>query len=66
MNLKQTRSKLLQSVVDDLDARERVGKAKYGTTMDRDDLTHDEWLRHAYEEALDHALYLKKAMEVKQ
>jgi hypothetical protein len=61
-----SRSNLLQSVVDDMDARERVGKAKYGTTMDRGDLTHEEWLRHAYEEALDHALYLKKAMEVKR
>ena len=30
--------------------------------MDRNDLTHKEWLQHAYEEALDMALYLKKAI----
>jgi len=32
----------------------------YGTTLDRQDLTRSEWLQHAYEEALDLALYLKK------
>lgn len=36
------------------------GKQTYGTTMDRDDLTTDEWLDHAIEEALDLAIYLTK------
>lgn len=57
-----TNSKLVQSVIDDLTSREQRGKAKYGTTMDRDDLNHKQWLQHAYEEALDMALYLKKAI----
>jgi len=26
-------------------------------------LSHKEWLQHAYEEALDMAIYLKRAME---
>ena len=56
-------SALLQAVIDDLVAREERGKTKYNTTMDRDDLSHEEWLQHAYEEALDMALYLKKAMQ---
>jgi hypothetical protein len=30
--------------------------------MDRTDLSQDEWLQHAYEEALDLALYLKKLL----
>ena len=55
---------LLQAVIDDLVAREERGKAKYNTTMDRTDLTHQEWLQHAYEEALDMALYLKKSIQV--
>lgn len=58
-------SELLQAVIDDLVAREERGKAKYNTTMDREDLTHQEWLQHAYEEALDMALYLKKSMQTK-
>ena len=36
------------------------GKQTYGTTMDRNDLTTEEWLDHAIEEALDLAIYLTK------
>jgi len=39
---------------------------EYGTTMDRKDLTEQEWLQHAYEEALDLAIYLKKIIKTKQ
>lgn len=56
-------SELLEKVIKDLIHREEVGKTKYNTTMDRTDLTHEEWLQHAYEEALDMALYLKKAKQ---
>ncbi len=52
----------LNLVIEDLKQREQRGKSKYNTTMDRTDLTHQEWLQHAYEEALDMALYLKKAL----
>ena len=40
--------------------RADIGKQTYGTTMDRDDLTTEEWLDHAIEEALDLAIYLTK------
>jgi len=56
-------SNLLASVIMDLRIREEKGLATYGTTMDRKDLSKQEWLQHAYEEALDLALYLKKLME---
>ena len=36
------------------------GKETYGTTMDRDDLSTEQWLNHAIEEALDLAIYLTK------
>lgn len=55
-----TRSNLLNKVVAELEARELKGLDTYGTTLDRIDLTRSEWLQHAYEEALDLALYLKK------
>ena len=58
-------SELLASVIHDLKSREDRGYSKYSTTMDRTDLTEKEWLQHAYEEALDMALYLKKAIELK-
>ena len=54
----------LISVIKDLKAREKRGLDKYQTTMDRTDLSHKEWMQHAYEEALDMALYLKKAIIV--
>jgi hypothetical protein len=54
------KSNLLTQVIAELEARETKGVETYGTTLDRQDLTRSEWLQHAYEEALDLALYLKK------
>lgn len=47
-------------VCEDIKARQRRGIAKYGTTVAANPLTQTEWLQHAYEEALDLAIYLKK------
>jgi hypothetical protein len=58
-------SKLLYDIIDDLLFREEKGRAEYGTTMDRTDLSQDEWLQHAYEEALDLAIYLKKIIKTR-
>ena len=58
-------SKLLNEVIKDLNDREAKGLDTYGTTMDRTDLTEKQWLQHAYEEALDLALYLKKLINQK-
>jgi hypothetical protein len=55
-------SNILEQTIKDLQAREVRGLKEYGTTMDRTDLSQDEWLQHAYEEALDLALYLKKLL----
>lgn len=53
---------LVTLVQDDLSERAERGKENYGTTMDREDLTVEEWLQHAYEEVLDLSLYLKKLL----
>jgi hypothetical protein len=50
-------------VCEDIKHRQRVGILKYGTTVAENPLTHREWLQHAYEECLDMAVYLKRAME---
>jgi hypothetical protein len=55
----------MYSIIDDLLYREEKGKLEYGTTMDRKDLTEQEWLQHAYEEALDLSIYLKKLITIK-
>lgn len=53
---------IVAAVRADLLRRSAAGIAKYGTTLARTDFPLREWLRMAYEEALDHALYLKRAM----
>ena len=52
-------------VCKDIAKRQQVGIAKYGTTVAENPLTHAEWLQHAYEECLDMAVYLKRAMAEK-
>jgi hypothetical protein len=59
-------SRILYSIIDDLLVREDKGLKEYGTTMDRTDLSEQDWLQHAYEEALDLAIYLKKIIKTKQ
>ena len=51
-----------EAVKADLDARQQLGQAKYGTTMADNPLPLRAWLQHAYEECLDQAQYLKRAM----
>jgi hypothetical protein len=59
-------SRILYNIIDDLLAREEKGIKEYGTTMDRNDLSEIEWLQHAYEEALDLSIYLKKLIKIKK
>lgn len=40
--------------------RANDGLITYGVTMDRKDLSNEDWLDHAIEEALDLAIYLTK------
>jgi len=50
-------------VCDLIAARQRLGVAKYGTTVSANPLTHREWLQHALEEALDLSIYLQRSLE---
>ena len=52
--------KIVQSVIDKFNQRSKLGIQKYGTTLDQNLLTLDEWLTHAQEEAMDFVLYLEK------
>lgn len=58
-------SSIEESVIQKIRSRADVGKAKYGTNMDREDLTELEWLIHAQEEAMDIAVYLEKLIQIK-
>jgi hypothetical protein len=56
------KDKIVKEVRKDLKDRSEVGIKKYGVTLDREDLSLKDWLQHAYEETLDKALYLKRAI----
>ena len=46
--------------------RSEIGKQKYGVTMERQDLSRLQWLKHAQEEAMDLAVYLEKLIELEE
>jgi len=51
---------IVESVVKQFKDRSNVGIAKYGVTLDRDDLSTLEWLQHLQEELFDATLYIEK------
>ena len=48
----------------DLDERQRVGIRRYGVSVDIPKVSARRWLRDAYMEALDCAIYLRRAIDV--
>lgn len=53
-------------VCADISRRQQLGIKKYGTTVATNPLTEIQWLQHAYEEALDMAVYLKRLIQEKE
>ncbi len=56
-------SEIEDNVIIKIAKRSMAGKSKYGTTMERTDLTRKEWLIHAQEEAMDLAVYLERLIQ---
>lgn len=50
-------------VIKDIDTRQKHGINKYGTSVANNPLELKQWLQHAYEETLDKAVYLKRAIQ---
>jgi hypothetical protein len=55
-----TPDSVVQSVVEKFVDRAEMGFKKYNATLDRRDLTTEEWINHALEEHMDAILYLTK------
>ena len=53
-------SSVENTVIRKIMERALVGERKYGTTMERKDLSKREWLVHAQEEAMDLCVYLER------
>ena len=56
-------SKIEDKVIKKINDRAALGKNKYNTTMEREDLSRLDWLKHAQEEAMDLAIYLQKLID---
>jgi hypothetical protein len=59
---------VVTSVIKKFIDRAEFGRNKYGTDLDREDLTFLEWVVHAQEEHMDAILYLEKIrkLEIKR
>jgi hypothetical protein len=51
---------VVEAVVSKMRNRSAVGIKKYNTTMDRKDLSVDDWITHLQEELMDATIYLQK------
>ena len=54
---------IVESVIEQFKQRSNVGINKYGTTMDRNDLSTLEWMIHFREELMDGLLYLERIIQ---
>jgi predicted CopG family antitoxin len=61
---KQTYSDaIVEGLIEEYRLRSLKGIAKYRTTLEDNQLSLNQWLQHAKEEAMDMALYLHKAQK---
>lgn len=51
---------IVASIIKQFEDRSVVGKKKYGTDLDRQDLSLLDWVEHAKQEHMDAILYLEK------
>ena len=54
------KDKIVERVVRSFSQRSHLGMEKYGTTMERDDLSFYQWIQHVQEELMDATVYLEK------
>ena len=61
--VKESEDKIILLNVLSLLERSKVGTDKYGTTLEKNNLTEQQWLQHLKEELLDGANYCTKLQE---
>ena len=54
---------VVDSIIDKFVERATVGREKYGTDLDRQDLSLEDWLEHSIQEKMDDILYIQKALK---
>ena len=58
--MKEIKDKIVESVINKYIERSEAGIEKYGTTLERNLLTFDEWMTHLQQELMDATLYIEK------
>jgi len=56
-------SKIEERVCKKIEERAKVGESKYGVTMERKDLSKEQWLVHLQEELMDACVYIEKLLD---
>jgi len=59
-----TKDRHVQSVINKFAERSEIGLIKYGTTLERKDLSLTDWLNHLQEELMDATLYCEKLKQI--
>ena len=54
---------VVDSIIDKFVERAIIGREKYGTDLDRQDLSLEDWLEHSLQEKMDDILYIQKALK---
>ena len=60
MESEQKLDSIVSTIISKFQDRALMGKKKYGTDLDRTDLSVFDWIQHAQEEHMDAILYLEK------
>jgi len=61
---KMQKDEIVESVINEFRARSERGIKKYGTTLQENELSQLEWLKHLQEELMDAVLYLEKVKQI--
>jgi hypothetical protein len=56
-------SRIEEKVIAKIRKRAEVGENKYGVTMERNDLSFLQWIKHLQEELMDASVYIEKIIE---
>jgi hypothetical protein len=57
-------SKIEDSLAQEILIRAEIGLKKYGVTVERTDLTYNQWLQHLKEELMDSLVYLERIKSI--
>lgn len=60
MDSKENKDKIVEDLKAKFDSRSEIGIAKYGTTLEGNQLPLIDWMNHLQEELMDATLYIEK------